>query len=68
MTLIETPAPSQIKPSYIEQIDEGIKSISKIIAWTNDNDHDQDSSSQIAEDSEYESSSSGVDCRMLDRF
>jgi hypothetical protein len=36
MIFIETPANNFIRPSYMEQIDEGMKSISKIISWANE--------------------------------
>lgn len=45
MVFIETPANSFIRPSYMEQIDEGLRSISKIITWA----HDEESSGKTDE-------------------
>ena len=44
MALIETPAHNNDRSLYHEQVEEGIRSISKIIAWANDDDV-QDSNS-----------------------
>ena len=55
MKIIETPAATHTKTSYFQQIDEGIKSISKVISWTNlnDNGDSNEYSGDMLEVSEY---------------
>lgn len=56
MTLIETPAPNTMRSSYLEQIDEGMKSISRVIIWANDLCQEENSeNSQDSDDSSFTS-------------
>lgn len=64
MTLIETPATTNLKSSYLEQIDEGIKSISRIIIWTNDSCSDLNEVDRPSV-SDYDSMSSEINCSGL---
>ncbi len=65
MALIETPANNNDRSLYHEQVEEGIKSISKIIAWTNDDDVQDSNSNEYMEGDEYDYSSYDISCRGL---
>lgn len=43
MTIIETPANNLMRASYLEQIDENMKSISGVITWT----HEEESQPEV---------------------